>query len=139
MYGQWYYKFVLRKAVRDLTPQLMEKDSMKYYLFAQDNNQFFESLKKKLLEEAQEVNDAKNYEELKEELADLYIVILEILKRSNINLKDIEETMNKKNQLRGGFKENLFLDYVLIPEYKTNLVKAHQNSSNVLSSGIIYF
>lgn len=138
MFGQWYYKFVLKKAVRDLSPQLMDKESIKYYIFTQDDKQFLESLKKKLLEEAQEVSETKNLQELKEELADIYTIILEILKRSHITFEELEETMHNKNVQRGAFSKNMFLDYILIPEHKTNLVKAYQNSTNILASGLIY-
>ena len=66
-------------------------------------------LNKKLIEEAGEVINSSNKEELIEELADLNEVINAILNINNITYNEVEKVRLLKKQKRGGFDKKIFL------------------------------
>lgn len=67
-------------------------------------------LKKKLLEECNEVINANNREECIEELADMLEVLISLAKVEDRTLEDIIEIANKKKEKRGGFDKKIFLE-----------------------------
>jgi mutator protein MutT len=69
-------------------------------------------LKNKLLEEVNEVHKAQNIEELKEEIADCYEVIDEILRVNCINKHDVISVQKEKKQKRGGFDKKIFIETI---------------------------
>ena len=63
----------------------------------------------KILEEAQEVKEARNTEELTEELADLYQVMLKLAEINGIHWDDVLTAAKVKNAEKGGFERNIVM------------------------------
>jgi len=71
--------------------------------------EYIQELKKKAVEEAQEVLHSKGKTHITEELADLQEVIKCLRKALKIKTKDIKKVQKSKNQERGSFKKKQFL------------------------------
>lgn len=67
----------------------------------------------------------KSYSEIKEDF-------FKFLKNINIHIDIINKVTNQKNLLRGGFLKGIFLEYILIPEEKKDiLIKYFFSTSNI--------
>ncbi len=97
------------KLVRDNIPKIIEKDGLNPQIKILSDKEYEFELRKKLIEEANELFEANSIEEKIYELADIYEVIEYILKTNKISEKDIlKMKLNKKNN-NGSFKEKVFL------------------------------
>jgi len=99
---------VYKKLVRDKIPMIcrQEGETPNYYVLS--HKRFSRELKKKLLEESEELFKAKPAE-LKNEIADVYEVLLNIAKNSGMAWVGIEKFRVAKNKKRGSFKKRYFL------------------------------
>lgn len=98
-----------KKLVRDKIPNIIENKGDAAITRILSDEEYSECLKRKLLEETQEfLTDG-----IVEELADIYEVILAILKQKNITLETFEKIRNQKLRERGGFDNKIFLDSVI--------------------------
>ena len=93
------------KLVRDLIPEIIEKEGKKANIETLDDDRYVEELKKKLVEEVDEFLK----DESMEELGDVVEVILAIL---NVGGYDLIEIMDDKKEKRGGFDKKIFLKSV---------------------------
>lgn len=73
------------------------------------DEEYEKELNIKLLEEANEAINAKTNEDIKEELADIYEVMLAKLKLINSDMKEIEKIATSKRNKRGSFDKKIFL------------------------------
>jgi|AntAceMinimDraft_17_1070374.scaffolds.fasta_scaffold29867_3 predicted house-cleaning noncanonical NTP pyrophosphatase (MazG superfamily) len=101
-------KFYHNKLIRDKIPEIMEANDGKYELRVMEEDEFKKELKKKLIEESQEVVDAEKDGVVKE-LADVLELVKSIAKNEGIDFKLVEEKQIQKKEERGGFKKKLFL------------------------------
>ncbi|MFA6410184.1 MAG: nucleoside triphosphate pyrophosphohydrolase [Candidatus Buchananbacteria bacterium] len=99
---------IYKKLVRDKIPRICEKtgETPKYFVLSQ--NRFKAELKNKLLEEANELAKARP-DEIKNEIADVYEVLLNLAKTAKIPWSQVEKFRIIKNQKRGSFKKRYFL------------------------------
>ena len=67
-------------------------------------------LYKKLHEECNEVEMAKNKEEITMELADVYEVLLAVMLYNDIKLEEVEASALIKRNKRGGFSKRIYLE-----------------------------
>jgi len=67
-------------------------------------------LQRKLVEEVTEVSEAKNAEEITDELADILIVIKGLCKAYGISIENLERIKQKKYVQRGGFEQGLYIE-----------------------------
>jgi predicted house-cleaning noncanonical NTP pyrophosphatase (MazG superfamily) len=74
----------------------------KYRMLSGD--EWHAELQRKLIEEVSEVSEAKDVEEITDELADILIVIGGLCKAHGISLEDLERVKQKKHVQRGGFE-----------------------------------
>lgn len=106
-------RFKCAKLVRDNIPQIMLE---KYNSITSDrimgDEEYELALKKKLIEEAQEVVDAETKIEMKEELADVLEVIQALAKMHGLSLEEIENTRSLKAEKNGGFTKRVYLEYI---------------------------
>lgn len=109
-----FRKFLQNKLWRDKAVTFLEKEGSKVHWRRLDTLEFIQELKKKLLEEAEEVYHAKNPRELFEELADVLEIIDCLAQTHGSNLQEIEAIRLKKFEKRGGFFER---KYVTIAEH----------------------
>jgi predicted house-cleaning noncanonical NTP pyrophosphatase (MazG superfamily) len=97
-----------RKLVRDKIPQVIEAAGDKYEIRIMNIKEYEKELKKKLIEEAKELNKAPKVK-LTNEMADVLELLKSISEHYKIDFKSVEEKQAQKRQERGGFKKRLFL------------------------------
>lgn len=102
----------LPKLVRDKIPQIIKQNNAECKTRKLDTNEFKVFLKKKLIEEAEELNQA-DLENVKNELADVLEVVYSLAKEYDIPLKEIEGKRKNKKIKRGGFKKMILLEKVI--------------------------
>jgi diadenosine tetraphosphate (Ap4A) HIT family hydrolase/predicted house-cleaning noncanonical NTP pyrophosphatase (MazG superfamily) len=100
--------FKLNKLMRDGLPKIMRESGVIVKDRIMDKEEFIEKLKDKLVEEAQEVIEARDEVELIEELSDVLEVIQTLLKASGITMEQIEEKRIHKKKIKGGFESRIF-------------------------------
>lgn len=101
---------IYNKLVRDKIPEIIENNGEIPIIRKLDDEEFKLELKRKLLEEYNEVIKAQTADELLEELADMLEIIATISQLENSNLSSVISIMNEKRQKRGGFSKKLFLE-----------------------------
>jgi len=101
-------KNIYNKLVRDKIPKICEEDGEipEYYILSQAR--FRQELKKKVVEEAKELLGADE-SQLKNEIADVYEILLNLAKAFGIKWSEIEKFRQEKNKKRGSFKKRYFL------------------------------
>ena len=90
----------MEKLVRDKIPEIIKDEYGYVDFYKADKKEFKKFLFEKLIEESDEVYEAKNKIELMEEIADLLEVIYAILKNENISLEEIEQIRKEKLEKR---------------------------------------
>ena len=95
---------VFNKLVRDKIPDIITDSNLVPVTRVLDKDEYRTELYKKLLEESNEVIEAKKTEEVSEELADVLEVLRAIAKLNSIELAD------QKKAKRGGFEKHIFLE-----------------------------
>jgi len=101
-------KNIYNKLVRDKIPKICEEDGEvpRYYVLSQ--SRFRQELKRKAVEEAKELL-AADKSQLKNEIADIYEVLLNLAKTFGIRWSEIEKFRQEKNKKRGSFEKKYFL------------------------------
>ena len=97
-----------RKLIRDKISQVIEAAGDKYEVRVMGEKEYEKELKKKLVEEAKELDNAPK-EKLLNEMADVLELLKSISEFYKINFKLVEEKQVQKRKERGGFKKRLFL------------------------------
>lgn len=106
-------KIEYNKLIRDRIPQIIEKAGKQCQVHVLSDDQYKTELKRKLIEEANEVNDASIKEKITEEIADV-LEIVDALKRAYfISNDEVLAIKNKKAIKNGRFENKLFLEYVM--------------------------
>ncbi len=100
------------KLVRDLIPEIIERNGDNAVVHVLDEKKFKKELLKKLIEESKEVLEAEtNEEELKKEVGDVLEVLDYIIKSFQFNKTEIEKIKTDRKEKRGGFERQIFLEY----------------------------
>jgi predicted house-cleaning noncanonical NTP pyrophosphatase (MazG superfamily) len=98
------------KLIRDRIPEIIEANGQKAIIEMLDDAGYEQYLRKKLLEEAAELADAKTDEHLGEEAADLLEVAEALLKlHGYADIAAIEPIRKQKNEVRGAFTKRLLM------------------------------
>ena len=96
------------KLVRDKIPEIIKQKGKIPTTHIADNEEYWQSLKKKLREEIDEFLKESN----KKELSDILEVIWAICDFKEIEKQDLENLRKKKAKQRGGFKKRIILEEV---------------------------
>jgi len=96
------------KLVRDLIPEIIRRSGRECEVMEMSESEYFQALRKKLIEEAQEAAIAKS-EELVSELADLYEVIDAIMAAYGIEQDLVLAKQAQRRTERGGFNKRIRL------------------------------
>jgi len=97
------------KLVRDKIPEIIEANKEQVEFKILSDEEYLIELKKKLLEECNEVINVNNKDELLEELADLLEVMKALAKIGDFNFRDIEKVAKQKALKRGAFDNKIYL------------------------------
>lgn len=108
-------KFKQNKLWRDKTIENLEKQGSKIHWYILELDQFKQELKKKLLEEANEVATAKSNDELISEIADVLEVIGEIVTSHGFTEKQILMAKEGKRNDRGSFASRQYVTFAEHP------------------------
>jgi predicted house-cleaning noncanonical NTP pyrophosphatase (MazG superfamily) len=101
-------KYYHRKLVRDRIPEIIESAGDSYKARTLNLREYRKLLRKKLVEEAKELENARR-DELTNELADVLQLVKSIAEFEGITLKSIEAKRRKKEKRVGVFKKRIFL------------------------------
>lgn len=108
-------KFLVQKIIRDKPKIANEPDVVSKFIDLSPEDKIFH-MKRKLVEEAQEVLEAEDRKDLITELADTYDVFQKICQLEGILISEVEEMSAKKRKERGGFDLCLYQEYLTLPE-----------------------
>jgi predicted house-cleaning noncanonical NTP pyrophosphatase (MazG superfamily) len=109
------YIFRCEKLVRDRIPDLMSEPGHTVIVETLDRQAHIFALKKKLTEEANEVEAACTRDEIIEEIADIKEVLDALMLKLSISRHEIDEIKRKKSLRNGGFDRGLYLKAVEAP------------------------
>lgn len=109
-------RFKVEKLIRDNLPDIMRKKGIGIHERFMDEEEFLVKLKDKLLEEAAEVKNAQNLEELIEELGDMLEVIYTLAQLNGISIDEIEKARMAKRHTKGGFDKKIYNRFVEIED-----------------------
>jgi len=97
------------KLIRDYIPSIIDKDNKVCVVTVLDDEQFYLELKKKLIEEANEVLAASTRDELIGEIADMYEIIDKLKEIYSIDELEVSKVQKIKADKNGKFEKKLFL------------------------------
>lgn len=103
---------IYNKLVRDKILEIIELDAKVYKSRILTDKQYAAALAKKFAEEAQELIDAGEDEDILGELSDIVELVHAKLKLVNKSWEDMEKIRIKKLDTRGGFSKKIFLESV---------------------------
>jgi predicted house-cleaning noncanonical NTP pyrophosphatase (MazG superfamily) len=115
------YKFLFQKLCRDKVKDIFIQKGLTATCKSLDGEAYLQSLKAKIVEEAQEVYNAQNLEELQEEIADLQDVLKTLIKAAKLSPESNDEFASKKRERFGGFETGTYVEAILIPEAHPDL------------------
>ncbi len=97
------------KLIRDRIPKIIEDDGWTPILKTLNKKEFLIALKKKVVEEANELVDAKNKKDIVNEIVDIQEILDAIILQVRSSKSKIKEQQKLKSKKRGVFKKRLFL------------------------------
>ena len=103
---------IFNKLVRDRIPEIITSNSKVPVIHVASDDEYFCSLKDKLLEEANEVFYSVSKKDIAEELADVLEVVFSISDFLSISREELESIRKKKAIERGSFNSRIFLEKV---------------------------
>lgn len=103
---------VYNKLVRDKIPEIIKEDGRKPVFYELSDKDFEKELEKKLIEECNEVIEAKGVEILGE-LADVYEVVRALAELHGSSIENISRQASNKRKKRGGFEDKIYLEKVI--------------------------
>ncbi len=109
-----YQKFRTNILVRDKMVDKMKSEGILVDYKKLNQKDYENALRKKVIEEAQEVADEKNREKLIFELADLLEVVQTLANTLKITESEISKARKKKREKSGGFTKKHFTNFVEI-------------------------
>ena len=109
-----YRKFKTNILVRDKMVEKMQSEGILVDYKELSQKDYEDALRKKVIEEAQEVADERNHEKLIYELADLLEVAQTLANIVGITESEIQEAIKKKREKSGGFTKKHFTNFVEI-------------------------
>ena len=100
------------KLVRDRIPEIIQEEGNIADIIILSEESFKQAIKEKLIEEATEVCNAQNRDDILSELADLQEVMDTIKQLYNINTLEVNTIQAVKALQRGKFEKRLYLKSV---------------------------
>ncbi|WP_301107166.1 nucleoside triphosphate pyrophosphohydrolase [Sporosarcina sp.] len=104
---------VYNKLVRDLIPDIIERDGKTCVTRILDESAYIAEVNKKMYEELKEYEEANTAEEHVEELSDLLELIYAAAQFNGVTIEELETVRQEKAKKRGAFNERIYLEEVL--------------------------
>lgn len=101
--------FLQNKLWRDKVVKKIQEQGSVLEMRQLDDNEFDQQLRRKLLEECQEVDTAHSKKELIEELADVLEVVDALCALHEVSRAAVQEVQRTKRNDKGGFDQRLFI------------------------------
>lgn len=105
-------RYQFNKLIRNKLQDRMKKEGVIVNSTQLTIDQYIHQLKNKIIEEAQEVAEAKTLENLITELADVMEVIHAITEVCKVNMVEIELARLKKRDINGYFTVDDYVNYI---------------------------
>ncbi len=106
-------KFVYDKLVRDLTPeQLEENRGANVHYTELQGKHYIQELRRKLVEEVEEIIDAKDRKELLEECGDVCEVIAALCEAHGITADEVIQAQSEKRKRHGAFNKGMYISHI---------------------------
>lgn len=121
-------RFEFNKLIRDKLPARMREQGIILHSAQLPAEEYLKQLKRKILEEAQEVIDSDDDDELTIELADLMEVIYAIADCRGISKEKIESERLVKREINGKFSPEHYINYIEVAEDNHKVIEYLQNS-----------
>lgn len=103
------------KLVRDTIPSLHIEAGHSIVSRKLENKELSDALIAKLHEEADEINNALDTDELLEEIADVQQIIEDLCATHGFSKEDVQHAMAVKALKKGGFLEGAYIETVTMP------------------------
>lgn len=97
------------KLIRDKIPKIIKDDGWIPILKTLNKKEYLLALKKKVLEEANELINAKNKKDILDEIVDIQEILDALTLEIGLTKTEIKNQQKQKNKKRGAFKKRLFL------------------------------
>jgi predicted house-cleaning noncanonical NTP pyrophosphatase (MazG superfamily) len=104
------------KLVRDKIADLIDRSGDRSTTQILSKGEYVRELKRKAIEEAKEVSNAKTPTEIVTELADLKEVLSALSKVLGISEREITKIQRSRRTSRGGFEKRLYLESVTLAD-----------------------
>lgn len=106
-------KIIYNKLVRDRIPEIIKKDKAEPKTRILEPEEYLVELIKKLIEEADELRQAKgNKPEVMKEVGDILEIIDAIIKLYGLSNDEVIKLKEQRRRERGGFEDRIFLESV---------------------------
>jgi len=106
-------EIIYDKLVRDNIPEIIKSNNGIPYVRKLNDDEYWDYLLKKDIEELEEVKNAPSIEEIKKELADKLELIRAMAEFNGFTLQDVIDEAEVKKEKRGGFQKRLLLEKVI--------------------------
>lgn len=100
---------VHNKLIRNNVPDIIRKDGAKVVYRTLKRKEFIKELKKKIVEKAQELVEAKKKKEIIDKLIEIYELVSVLRREMDVREQQFKLLQIQKKKLRGGFDKRLFL------------------------------
>ncbi len=97
------------KLIRDRILEIIKGAGEKPYWRILNEKEYLKEIKKKVVEEAKELAQAKNKKEIINEVVDIQELLDVLISELGLSKSQIKKQQEIKNKKRGGFKKKLFL------------------------------
>ncbi len=113
-------KITYNKLIRDKIPEIIRARGAECEVETLDDVRFAEEIMKKVVEEAGGLSQARNREELLEEIGDVMVVLDEVRKLNGISKEEVDTAMADNLALKGGFDKHVYLHWSSDDAYHSN-------------------
>ena len=97
------------KLIRDRILEVIKGAGERPHWRILNKKEYFEEVKKKVVEEAKELTKVKNKKEILNEVVDIQELLDVLISELGLTKSQIKKQQKIKNKKRGGFKKRLFL------------------------------
>ena len=122
-------KYTFNKLIRSKLPDRMAKEGVVVNSQKLEIEEYVAQLKQKIIEEANEVSEAKSREELITELADVLEVIYAIAESTEISQVEIEQARIEKREINGYFKPENYVHYIQVAHDNHKVIEYLENKN----------